>query len=225
MKNFVVMLIAFFTMLSSPSWAAKCTSAETVPVAEIEALIKAGMYEPARLKLEKVVADCPDSYKARQYLYQVYGRLGLNNKVDTKAQSPAEVKAQKEEDGASIGFMVFLLMVLVIIPSGLAVYIWWSGKRKLEKHREDVAKRDLAVKDEIYTEVLALREELEDLIIELEVDNRASTEYKNNLKDARAISTDLVEICYKNVADLDVNKAKSFLRDAHHLIQQAPNRG
>lgn len=220
MKNFVVMLIAFFTMLSSPSWAAKCTSTETVPVAEVEALIKAGMYEPARVKLEKVVADCPDSYKARQYLYQVYGRLGLN----TKAQSPTEVKAQKKEDGASIGFMIFLLMTLVIIPCGLAAYIWWSGNRKLKKHREDVAKRDLAIKEEIYTEVLALREDLENLIIELEVDNRASTEYKNNLRDARAISTDLVEICYKNIQDLDVNKARSFLKDAHGLLSQAPNR-
>lgn len=224
MKHFIYMLLAFFTLLSSPAWAAKCTSSETVPVTEIEALIKAGMYEPARQKLEKVVADCPDSYKARQYLYQVYGRLGLNTKVDTKAQSPAEAKAQKEDDSLGFGFFIFMLL-LVLIPSGLAVYVWWSGSRKLKRHREEVAKRDLAIKDEIYTEVLALREELEDLILELEVDNRASTEYKNNLKDARAISTDLVEICYKNVADLDVNKAKSFLRDAHFLIQQAPNRG
>lgn len=216
MRTYRVLLAATM-LLASVSWAG-CKSSETFPVSEVEALLKAGLYDSAQVKLEKVVADCPESFKARQYMYQVSALRG-NLSVATQHKVAAErIKHQQEKERSSsvMSFLKGLLMLMLALAISFAVYHFYI-KRRYERRTSEEHNE---VKQQIYTEVIALRQRLEDEILQKRLSSTVSTVYLDALKDARRIAADLVDQCYKDLNDLDVEPAKEFLRDANQLLQR-----
>lgn len=223
MKLFLNVFLALF-MLTSPALADKCKSTETIPVAEIEALLKSGMYDLARQKLEKVVADCPDSYKARQYLYMAYDRVGMKAEAAVqKGKAEQIVEKKKEDESKSVGrFFSILLAVMFSVAMVFFLYMWMTSRKEERESQEALLKQQREAREAIYDEVLSLRATIEEMLTELTLDGKASEEYLNNLREARAMSSDLVEVCLKDIMSLDVRAAQRFLSDARDLIQFAP---
>lgn len=226
MKLFLNVFLALF-MLASPALADKCKSTETIPVAEIEALLKSGMYDLARQKLEKVVADCPDSYKARQYLYMAYDRVGMKAEAAVqKGKAEQIVEKKKEDESKSVGlFFSILLAVMFSVAMVFVLYMWMTSRKEERESREALRKQQREAREAreaIYDEVLSLRATIEEMLTELTLDGKASEEYLNNLREARAMSSDLVEVCLKDIMSLNVQAAQRFLSDARDLIQFAP---
>lgn len=223
MKLFFNVFLSLF-VLASPAFADKCKSTETIPVAEIELLLKSGMYDLARQKLEKVVADCPDSYKARQYLYMAYDRVGMKSEAATqkgKAEQIAEKKKEQDSKSVTRFFSIFLALMFSVAMV-FVLYMWMTSRKEERESQEALLKQQREAREAIYDDVLSIRATIEEMLTELTLDGKASEEYLNNLREARATSSDLVEVCLKDIMNLNVQAAQRFLSDARRLIQYAP---
>lgn len=223
MKLFFNVFLALFVLMS-PAFADKCKSTETIPVAEVETLLKSGMYDLARQKLEKVVADCPDSYKARQYLYMAYDRVGMKSEAALqKGKAEQIVEKKKEEESKSVGrFFSILLALMFSVAMVFVLYMWMTSRKEERESQEALLKQQREAREAIYDDVLSIRATIEEMLTELTLDGKASEEYLNNLREARATSSDLVEVCLKDIMNLNVQAAQRFLSDARRLIQYAP---
>lgn len=216
MKKYFNWLVVFVSLLffSPLTFAEKCLSSETISVKEIETLITARQYDEAKVKLQKVVADCPSSLKAHKYLTKVSALTG--DTALSVNQKEAVEKIETERRNHAMRVAVAVIFVLVLCFGAF----WWYLKYQEEEAAQKRIDEETQKRYDIYGEVMSQRGRLDEAILYMEAQGHtdASSSTLQRLHKLHSTGVELIEVCVKDIDDLNINAATNYLRDVERVL-------
>lgn len=181
---------------------------------EIESLIKSGKYTEAETALIQVVKDNPESYKAHNYLQQIYAKNGKANEARLEALKANSIKEKKEAEGRAKVMSIALTILGGVALLILAIFGYnWREQRKIQEAKDRAEKK---MKEEtrrsLLTQAMQAKGDIEDSILILKSKN-VKGQLMDDFIDIKKKSLDAIEILSEK-GDYEEEAIVSFLRDA-----------
>lgn len=181
---------------------------------DIEILVKSGKFAEAETALVQAVKDNPESYKAHNYLQQIYAKNGKANEARLEALKANAIKEKKEaKERAKV--MLIALSILGGISVLIAVifgYNWREERKARAAALAAESKQKETTRRSLLTQAIQAKGDIEDSILILKAKN-VKGQLMDDFVDIKKKSLDAIEILSEK-GDYEESDIISFLRNA-----------